>query len=116
MMPRFLAGLLFLLLSLPASAHSPLLSSNPADGASVTAAPEAFKMRFKGMARLVRFTLSGETSGDIELGKGHLMVEAQEHTIRLPALGADGYEVRWRAMSADGHVIKGGLSFTIQSP
>ena len=116
MIPRFIAGLLFLLIALPASAHSPLLSSSPADGASVTAAPEAFKMRFKGMARLVRFTLAGEISGDIELGKDHLMVEAQEHTIRLPVLGADGYEVRWRAMSADGHVIKGGLSFTIQSP
>ena len=116
MMPRFLAGLVFLLLSAPVSAHSPLLSSSPADGASVTAVPDVFEMRFKGTARLVRFTLSGETAGDIDLGKDHLMVEAREHTVRLPVLGADAYQVRWRAMSADGHIIKGGLSFTIQSP
>lgn len=109
---------LFLLLSGPSSvfAHSPLLSSSPEDGASVTAVPEAFEMRFKGTARLVRFTLSGEAAGEIELGKAHLMVEAQDHTVLLPQLGADAYEVRWRAMSADGHIIKGSLSFTIQSP
>ena len=106
---------MFLSLSLPhlAAAHSPLLSSSPADGEAVAAAPDALKMRFKGRARLVRFTLSGEAAGDIALGRDHLMIESQTHSITLPNLAADDYQVRWRAMSADGHVIKGGLSFTI---
>lgn len=109
---------LFMFLSLPhlAAAHSPLLSSSPADGAAVAAAPDAFTMRFKGMARLVRFSLSGEVAGEIALGKDHLMIESQTHSIALPDLADDDYEVRWRAMSADGHVIKGGLSFTIGAP
>lgn len=113
MMPRIVAGIVLLLLASPAFSHSPLLSSSPTDGASVTALPEAFEMRFKDTARLVRFTLSGEAAGDIELGGDHLMVEAQDHRIKLPILAADAYEVRWRAMSADGHIIKGGLTFDI---
>ena len=109
---------LFLLVSLPqlAAAHSPLISSSPQDGASVTTAPETVAMRFKGEARLVRFALSGKAAGEIELGKGHLMIKAQNHSIALPELAADEYEVRWRAMSADGHVIKGDLSFIVRAP
>ena len=43
-------------------------------------------MRFKGRARLIRFTLSGEAAGDIALGGDHLMIESQTHSIRFPTL------------------------------
>ena len=43
------------------------------------------------------------------------MVEKHRHTVALPAIAADDYEVRWRALSADGHLVKGSFSFTVGS-
>ena len=101
--------------ALPAAAHSPLASSSPADGDSVTAAPRTIEMTFRGTARLVRLALSGALSGEVDLGDGHLMIEKQRHTVSLPEIRPDEYEVRWRALSADGHVVKGSFSFTVEA-
>ncbi len=103
---------------LPAAAHSPLISSSPADGDVLAAAPPAIKMKFRSTARLVRLALTGAQSGEsgeVTLSEEHLMVEKQRHTVALPAIAADEYEVRWRALSADGHLVKGSFSFTVGS-
>lgn len=38
---------------------------------------------------------------------------ATQHVVVLPALSSGSFEVRWRALSADGHVIKGNFDFTV---
>ena len=100
---------------LPAAAHSPLISSSPADGDVLAAVPNAIEIKFRGTARLVRLTLTGAQSGEVTLSDEHLMVENHRHTVALPAIAADEYEVRWRALSADGHLVKGSFSFTVGS-
>ena len=100
---------------LPAAAHSPLISSSPADGDVLDAAPQAIEVKFRGTARLVRLALTGAQSGEVTLSAEHLMVEKHRHTVALPAIAADEYEVRWRALSADGHVVKGSFSFTVSA-
>ena len=106
-----------LLLSLAATAHSPLTAVMPADGARLTASPAAIEMRFRDPSRLIRFGLAGEHAdggeADIPLGDSHLMAEATDHAIALPRLAAGRYIASWRAMGEDGHVIKGRFSFTI---
>lgn len=109
------ALLAILLQVVPATAHSPLISSSPADGDVLAAAPPAIKMKFRSTARLVRLALTGAQSGEVTLSEEHLMVEKQRHTVALPAIAADEYEVRWRALSADGHLVKGSFSFTVGS-
>ena len=101
--------------ALPAAAHSPLISSSPADGDVLAAAPQAIEMKFRGTARLVRLVLTGAQSGEVMLSEQHLMVEKHRHTVSLPAITADEYEVRWRALSADGHVVKGSFSFIVSA-
>ena len=101
--------------ALPAAAHSPLISSSPADGDVLAAAPQAIEMKFRGTARLVRLVLTGAQSGEVTLSEQHLMVEKHRHTVALPAITADEYEVRWRALSADGHVVKGSFSFIVSA-
>ena len=101
--------------ALPAAAHSPLISSSPADGDVLAAVPNAIEIKFRGMARLVRLALTGAQSGEVTLSEEHLMVEKHSHTVALPAIAADEYEVRWRALSADGHLVKGSFSFTVSS-
>ena len=100
---------------LPVAAHSPLISSSPADGDVLAAAPQAIKMKFRSTARLVRLALTGAQSGEVTLSEEHLMVEKHRHKVALPAIAADEYEVRWRALSADGHLVKGSFSFTVGS-
>ena len=109
------ALLAILLQVLPAAAHSPLISSSPADGDAFAVAPQAIEMKFRGTARLVRLALTGAQSGEVVLSEEHLMVEKPIHTIALPAIAADKYVVRWRALSADGHLVKGSFSFTVGS-
>ena len=101
--------------ALPAAAHSPLISSSPADGDVLAAAPQAIEMKFRGTARLVRLVLTGAQSGEVTLSEQHLMLEKHRHTVSLPAITADEYEVRWRALSADGHVVKGSFSFIVSA-
>ena len=107
----FITGLL---LAASAVAHSPLQSVTPSDGAVLTAAPEAIEMRFRGGARLIRFQLVNDADGTkVGLGESHLMVESDEHRIILPPLPVGDFTVSWRALSEDGHVIKGGFSFSV---
>ena len=109
------AFLAFWLQAFPAVAHSPMSSSSPADGEVLAAAPHALEMKFRGTARLVRVTLTGAQSGEVTLSEEHLMVEKHRHMVALPAIAEDKYMVRWRALSADGHLVKGSFSFTVGS-
>ena len=105
--------LLALLVMAPAAkAHSPLVATMPADGAVLAAAPDSLHLTFKGTARLARLSLAHD-GADIPLGKDHLMQKATQHDVPLPALAAGRYQVRWRALSADGHVIKRTFAFTV---
>ena len=109
----FALGLALLTFS-AATAHSPLIAVTPEDGASLTAPPATIDMRFRDTSRPIRFALVGEDDlGEVELGEAHLMVKSTDHTVALPALAAGRYTASWRAMSQDGHVIKGHFSFTV---
>ena len=68
----------------PAAAHSPLISSSPADGDVLAAAPQAIKMKFRGTARLIRLALTGAQSGEVTLSEEHLMVEKTVTQSRFP--------------------------------
>ena len=95
-----------------ANAHSPLVATMPVDGAELAAAPDSLQLTFKDTARLARLSLARD-GADIPLGKDHLMQKATQHEVPLPALADGRYQVWWRALSADGHVIKGTFSFTV---
>ena len=114
-MTRFLLTFITaLFLSFSAQAHSPLQSLTPSDGAVLAAAPEAIEMRFRGGARLIRFQLVNDADGTkVALGTSHLMVESDAHRIILPPLPKGTFTAGWRALSEDGHVIKGGFSFSV---
>jgi len=101
------------LASMKAAAHSPLASSSPADGTMSAAAPEMIELNFRGKAKLIRFRLTDAGGGEVVLGKDHLMIEASRHLVMLPPIGSGDFTAKWRAMSADGHVLKGAFSFSV---
>ncbi len=101
----------------PASAHSALLASTPADGETVTTMPAQFSVT----ANEPLLDLTGDATGfAIQVvdasgryyGDGCLSVS--ESTLAMGAtLGEPGdYRLYWQVVSADGHPVSGELAFT----
>ena len=121
--------LLLFMLPVSASAHSPLVSLSPQDGASLDQTPSQIEMVFKSPAKLIKVdmlkltasnndslfgSLFGGSEGDeISLQEDFLMKVAEKHIIVLPSLISGNYSVSWRAMGQDGHLIKGDFSFAV---
>ena len=101
------------LLAPAALAHSELVSSDPADGATLDAAPTTVSFTFNEplMPDFVRFVAtdpSGAT-GDLPVSS----VEGPTATIDWPATAPGGeWRVNYRVVSQDGHPIEGGITFT----
>lgn len=127
MLKRWL--LIFLLIPSIAFAHSPLSSISPAADAVLDTAPTVIEMTFKSPAKLIKLelfkvnaeakdslfsSLFGNDSGDeVSLESDALLQESATHTIILPLLEAGVYKINWRALSEDGHIMKGESVFQI---
>ena len=127
--------IIFIVFSLPTTvfSHSPLKLANPIDGALLTKAPTQYKMLFKSPAKLIKFeifqkdqnkhkkssslkSLFKKSDGKlIEINYKPSLVLSESHLIKLPKINFGSYEVRWRAMGEDGHVLKGVLTFEVKS-
>ena len=126
--------LVFILFSLPTMAlpHSPLKLTNPMDGALLSKAPTEYKMLFKSPAKLIKFEIFKKGKNDnkdtsllkslfknsdgkvIETNYKPSLVLSESHLIKLPNINFGSYEVRWRAVGEDGHVLKGILTFKVK--
>lgn len=110
-----LAALFFvasLLAAAPALAHASLVSTVPADGAVLAAAPAEITLGFNEPVAplVVRLVDEGgkETALTPDAGGGSQLV------VKMPAGLADGTHVlSWRVISADGHPIAGTLVFSV---
>jgi len=101
----------------PASAHSELVSSNPADGATLTALPPAVVLTFAEPAnpRFLKIAATGPDGQSIAAGAP---VAAGTSVCQpLTAASASGrYTVAYRVVSQDGHPVQGSVSFTATMP
>ena len=128
----FMLRIIFVLLALTpiaAIAHSPIAYVLPKDGAVINSAPETIEIVFTGPSKLIKVSLQkftpeantslvgsllGSGEGvDIALGGEFLMREEKRHLISIPTLEEGNYQTNWRAISEDGHTIKGEFSFII---
>lgn len=99
----------------PALAHDRLVSSDPADGATVATAPAAITLTFSDdvldVSPVVRVTAQDGTV----VVEAAPRVEGTTATLDLPnGLPAGTAAVQWRVVSADGHPIEGDFSFTVE--
>ena len=95
-----------------ALAHSKSEVTVPTDGATV-ASVETIEMRFDAPMRVTAITLrrGGEEVGiERETGMEPVTEFRAEPAADLPP-GA--YEVEWRGLSGDGHVMQGSFGFTV---
>lgn len=97
----------------PARAHNVLISSDPKDGAALTAAPERVTLVFDQAVRQ-GYAQVGVTSADGgSFADGAASVAAERVTVQVKPLPAGSYVVGYRILSADGHPVTGKISFTV---
>lgn len=98
----------------PASAHSFLVTTNPAQGQRLTEPPSQAVLRFSEEVdlRSVKVTVRTVTGGDIDIGAPKLAVDGLEVAVPVAGGGAGVYVVAWEAFSAvDGHGSSGEFAF-----
>ena len=132
MFRRLFAVFALVIFPLMALAHSPLEKAIPANGAVLETPPAVYKMLFKSPAKLIKFDIFQKDENDnkkssllkslfknsngklIEINFKPSLVLSESHLIKLPKINFGSYEVRWRAMGEDGHVLKGILTFEVK--
>jgi len=104
----------------PASAHSGIVASTPAESETLTELPEAFSVTAnetlldlgdQGVFQLQIRDADGRFYGDGCVSIVDATMSAE------PAIGASGdYEMLWQVVSADGHPVSGEVAFTWEAP
>jgi methionine-rich copper-binding protein CopC len=99
----------------PARAHSLLLESTPAAGATLPAAPPQLMLRFNNRIEkpLSRVRLVDGRGGGQPLTLATGATPADRLTAPLPALAPGRWRVEWQVLSTDGHVVSGRFDFHI---
>lgn len=102
-----------LVLNTAAFAHSELRSSFPADGAALQEAPDEAILHFDEAARVTAIRLFDAAGARIELPGDPEITSPGEATVALPRLSTGVFEIEWRAISLDGHPIRGRIRFSV---
>ncbi|MEQ4719693.1 copper resistance CopC family protein [Nonomuraea sp. B19D2] len=97
-----------------AQAHNVLVSSDPKDGATLSATPSQVTLVFDQVVRQ-GYAQVGVTGADgSSWADGSAVVAAERVTVRVKPLPAGGsYVVGYRILSADGHPVTGRITFTL---
>jgi len=110
-----LAALVALALPAAASAHATLTKTEPEYGTRVERAPKVVRLHFdQSIDALPNAIHVYDAKG--RLVSGRTLLSKDERTIAAPVsrLARGGYTVRWRAVSADGHVVSGVYTFGVR--
>lgn len=102
-----------------ASAHDVVLSSTPADGATVTSFPRTITLEFSAIPKdkFNTFAISNAETGEI-LYTATPDRDKQMMSITLPDTlhpGDGSYILGYQITSSDGHATRGKLGFTVES-
>lgn len=95
-------------------AHTALQGSNPASGSVLTESPPALTLTFIEPTRLTSLILA--TSAGEKRLTFTPSGSARSFTSQKPALMRGRNEIRWRALSQDGHVVEGSLIIVLRAP
>jgi len=109
------AAVLLIAVAGPAAAHSLLLESTPAAGATLAAGPPELMLRFNNRIEkpLSRVRLLDGRGGAQPVALRADAAPADRLTGPLPPLGPGRWRVEWQVLSTDGHVVSGRFDFNI---
>lgn len=112
-----LTGLVLLGATGPAAAHAALISSDPADGATVGTPPRQIRLTFSQPVQESFSTVTVTGPGGRRWQRGPARSDGAVVTVPLQPLRPAGrYIVAYRVLSADGHPVDGTIAFTLTAP
>ena len=100
----------------PADAHAELISTEPASGEQLDAAPERVVLRFTESVDVADEAVEVLTAGGdrIDAGDpGHPGGDGSSVAVDLPDLDDGTYVVSWRVVSSDSHPVSGAFTFGV---
>ena len=98
----------------PAAAHADFTSSTPADGSIVDEAPSEISLRFTEGIDLQSDGIRLLDADGTPVALGPATADGATATVPIEAeLERGSYVVAWRAVSADGHPIRGAFTFSV---
>ena len=113
MKQMFCAALAVVGLALPVYAHTPLTSSQPAAGGTVSAPVKEIVLEFGGDVRLTALALADATGKQRKLAEIPTEI-AKKFTLAVrDELEPGDYVATWRAVGADTHVVSGEIKFRV---
>jgi copper resistance protein C len=107
------AAIILLQFTMPALAHTTVTGTKPKSGSVLEGSPPVVEINFKHAVHLTSVVV-------LEAGKAERKLaftpSGAATSFRLPApnLGRGRSEIRWKALSSDGHVISGSLILVIK--
>lgn len=102
-----------LLLTPQASADAAFVSSDPAEGVTLTAAPAAIKLTFNEPVSPVSITMKSADPTAAPVALAAPSAQDQDVTQPLPALANGAYTLSFQVTSADGHDVSGAVTFIV---
>ena len=98
-----------------AAAHALVLESSPRADEVVTVSPQRIFLRFNSRLEkaLSRITLIGLAGRPVPLPVAAPDLPPNYLVVPVPPLEPGQYLVRWKVLSADGHVTEGGFRFSV---
>jgi copper resistance protein C len=115
-MKRFVLGgfaVLALVASLEGHAHTTVQSAKPPDGAELDRSPPAIEVKFKHPVQMTSIVVLQADKSERKLAFKPA-ASAALVTIDNPGLNVGRNEIRWKALSKDGHVIDGKLIYVVK--
>ena len=113
MKPSSFALLASVAFALAAHAHTPLVSSTPANEASVPVPVKEIALQFGGDVRLTALALADAAGVKKDVGDVPTALAAKFTVAIRDELAPGAYVATWRAVGADTHVISGEIRFTV---
>ncbi|MET0711774.1 MAG: copper resistance CopC family protein [Jiangellaceae bacterium] len=99
--------------ALPAVAHTELIGSSPADGATLTTPPAEVLLEFSEPVQTEFGQVAVLDDADVHHEQGNPQIVGATVTQGVDELPAGTYRISYRVGSADGHPITGTLAFTV---
>ena len=99
--------------SFAVGAHTALKGAKPADGAVLDSSPPSIEITFEHAVQMTSVSVIAEQAAERKV-TFKPTTSSTTFTVEQPALVAGHNEVRWKALSKDGHVVTGKLTYVVK--
>ena len=115
-MIKIILSFFFILNPTLSYSHSQLTEILPRKNVVYKKTPPEIKLKFRSQVKLVKIDLSNinDKNQKLKLNLDSLNKRSKEFVIPMPKISSGKYNIFWRALSPDGHIIKGKSEFEVK--